>query len=447
MKRRDVLKGLALAPLTNLSGVFVPRPSHGDTTMATGVQPQADTMRTKRSHIAGMALADLREQYRSDLFDDYVPFWRTSGFDFELGGFMCAVADDGTQLNTEKSMWYQGRGLWTHSFLYNHFGGDEHLEMARLTKDFVLKHGRDKEGNWVTSMDREGRITGDADRMGYAALFLAEGLQEYAKAADDEETMDLAIDVFWQGTKLYNDPDRDVNQGYIPVSYPGMRVGGFEMVTIVLLNSLLQKRSDAALEARMSNALENVTERFWHPEYRLNNEALDHNFNRRDDENEDFVYLGHAIETFWMILHEALRRQDPALFDLAAERLKRHIEVAWDDVYGGFFRAMEVNGALTFDKVLWLQEEVLIGTMILMEHTDLEWPAWWFDRTFHYVQEKFPLRQHGYPMWIMGGDRKVTYRPKTARKGNFHHPRHLMLNLLALDRMIERNGAVSGVWQ
>ncbi len=75
-----------------------------------------------------MALADLREQYRSDLFDDYVPFWRTSGFDFELGGFMCAVADDGTQLNTEKSMWYQGRGLWTHSFLYNHFGGDEHLD-------------------------------------------------------------------------------------------------------------------------------------------------------------------------------------------------------------------------------------------------------------------------------------------------------------------------------
>ena len=415
--------------------------------MAAGVQPQANATRTNRSHIAGMALADLREQYRSDLFDDYVPFWRTSGFDFELGGFMCAVADDGTQLNTEKSMWYQGRGLWTHSFLYNHFGGDEHLEMARLTKDFVIKHGRDTDGNWVTSMDREGRITGDADRMGYAALFLAEGLQEYAKAADDEESMDLAIDVFWQGTKIYNDPDRDINQGYTPLSYPGMRVGGFEMVTIVLLNSLLQKRSDPALEARMSNALENVTDRFWHPEYRLNSEALDHNFNRRDDENEDFVYLGHAIETFWMILHEALRRQDPALFDLAAERLKRHIEVAWDDVYGGFFRAMEVNGALTFDKVLWLQEEVLIGTMILMEHTDLEWPAWWFDRTFHYVQDKFPLRRHGYPMWIMGGDRKVTYQPKTARKGNFHHPRHLMLNLLALDRMIERNGAVSGIWQ
>ena len=415
--------------------------------MATGAQPNADATRTSRSHIAGMPLAEIREQYRYDLFDDYVPFWRKSGFDFDLGGFMCAVADDGTQLNTEKSMWYQGRGLWTHSYLYNHFGGDEHLEMARLTKEFVIKHGRDAEGNWVSSMDREGRHTGAADRMGYAALFLAEGLQEYSKAAGDEEAMDLAIDVFWQGTETYNDPARDIEQGYIPISYPGMRVGGFEMVTIVLLNSLLQKRSDAKLEARMSNALENVTERFWNPEYGLNNEALDYEFNRPDDENEDFMYLGHAIETFWMILHEALRRKDKALFDLAAERLKRHMEVAWDDVYGGFFRAMEVNGSYTFDKVLWLQEEVLIGMMILMEHTDLEWPAWWFDRTFHYVQDKFPLRRHGYPMWIMGGDRKVAYQPKTARKGNFHHPRHLMLNLLALDRMIERNGAVSDTWQ
>lgn len=53
MKRRDVLKGLALAPFTNLSGVFGPRPSHGETTMAGGVQPQANATRTNRSHIAG----------------------------------------------------------------------------------------------------------------------------------------------------------------------------------------------------------------------------------------------------------------------------------------------------------------------------------------------------------------------------------------------------------
>ena len=74
------------------------------------------------------------------------------------------------------------------------------------------------------------------------------------------------------------------------------------------------------------------------------------------------------------------------------------------------------------------------------------WPARWFDRTFHYVQEKFPLKPHGYALWAMGGDRQVTFQPHVSRKGNYHHPRHLMLNLLALERMIERGGGVSDFW-
>lgn len=396
-----------------------------------------------REQIAGMSLEALRDQYRYDLFEDYVPFWKAHGVDHDLGGFMCAIDHDGTQVNTDKSMWYQGRGLWTHAFLYNHFGDDWHLEVAKKTRDFVVKHGRDENGDWVHGLDKEGNVTAPADKMGYTALFMAEGLQEYAQASGDQESMDLAVESFWRGVKIYDDPDRNVEQGYIPESYPGLRVQGFEMVTIVLLTQMLQKVQDPKLEARLDHAVDAVINRFWNPEYRLNNEALDHNYERPDDGNEDFVYLGHAIETLWMLLHEALRRKDRALFDLVAERMERHIEVAWDDVYDGFFRAMKVNGSFTFDKVLWLQEEVLIGTMILLEHTDLAWPERWFRRTFRYVQDKFPLKQYGYPMWIMGGDRKVTFQPHTSRKGNYHHPRHLMLNLLALERMIEHGGGTT----
>jgi mannose/cellobiose epimerase-like protein (N-acyl-D-glucosamine 2-epimerase family) len=225
-----------------------------------------------------------------------------------------------------------------------------------------------------------------------------------------------------------------------------MRVQGFEMVTIVLLSQMVQHVGDPGLLSRLSHAVEVVMEKFWNPEYGLNNEILYHSYDRPDDENEDFIYLGHAIESMWMLLHEAIRAEDRSLFDLAAERLKRHLDVAWDDVYGGFFRAMSVNAEYTFDKVLWLQEEVLIGTMILMEHTDWDWPAEWFDRTFHYVQDKFPLKKHGHAMWQMGGDRKVTYQPHTSRKGNYHHPRHLMHNLLAIERIVERKGMVSDLW-
>ena len=411
------------------------------------VPGEAKGGRTVRDRIAGTSLEALRDQYRADLFDDYVAFWREHGIDRERGGFMCTMDHDGSYVNTSKSMRFQGRGLWTHSFLYNHFGGEEHLEDARRTRDFVVKHGRAPDGSWYLSLDKEGNPTGPPDRMGYEGLFMAEGLHEYAVASGDQESLDMAVDSFWRGCEIYDDPNRHEPLGYTPYSYPGIRVQGFEMVTIVLLTSMVQRVPDPKLEARLDHAVDAVMNRFWHPEYRMNNEVLDFDYGRPDDENEDFIYLGHAIETMWMLLHEALRRRDRSLFDLVAQRLERHMEVAWDDVYGGFFRALKAkNHAYTLDKVLWLQEEVLIGTMILMEHTDLEWPEWWFDRTFRYVQEKFPLKPHGHPLWILGSDRKVTFHPHISRQGNYHHPRHLMLNLLALERIIERGGVVSDVW-
>lgn len=219
------------------------------------------------------------------------------------------------------------------------------------------------------------------------------------------------------------------------------------MVTIRVLSQLLEQVADPKLEARARQAVDAVVNRFWNPEYQLNNEALTHTYERPNDENEDFIYLGHTIETLWMILPEAMRLKDRSLFDLATERFARHVEVAWDPVYSGVFRVLHIHGSYTFDKVLWAQEEVLIGMMILMEHTDLRWPASWFDRMFHYGQEKYPLKQYVHPLWILNADRKVTFEPHTFRKGNHHHPRHLMLNLLALERMTEREGKVSRFWQ
>jgi hypothetical protein len=56
------------------------------------------------------------------------------------------------------------------------------------------------------------------------------------------------------------------------------------------------------------------------------------------------------------------------------------------------------------------------------------------------------LKPYGYVGWILGSDREVTFEANVSRKGNYHHPRQLMLNLLALDRIIARAAEVSGVW-
>ncbi|MCP5110464.1 MAG: hypothetical protein GY953_06475, partial [bacterium] len=144
----------------------------------------------------------------------------------------------------------------------------------------------------------------------------------------------------------------------------------------------------------------------------------------------------------WMILYEAVRLSDTKLFDTAAERFRRHVEVAWDDVHGGVFRNLqnvEMN-IWSLDKVLWAQEEVLIGALFVVEHTGAKWAAEMFSKVFEYVQANYPLKPHGLPLWILSADRKVTFERDSTRVGNFHHPRHLMLNLLSLGRIMERGG-------
>jgi mannose/cellobiose epimerase-like protein (N-acyl-D-glucosamine 2-epimerase family) len=147
-------------------------------------------------------------------------------------------------------------------------------------------------------------------------------------------------------------------------------------------------------------------------------------------------------------MDEAVRRKDRTLFEPAAARLRRAVEVAWDDVYGGVFRSLndaEANVWFT-DKVLWAQEEVLIGTLLAAEHAGNAWAREWFVKMYNYVHDKWPLAKHGFPLWDNGTDRKVTFVPHSTRIENFHHPRHLMLNLLASTRLLDRGGKVSGAF-
>jgi mannose/cellobiose epimerase-like protein (N-acyl-D-glucosamine 2-epimerase family) len=140
-------------------------------------------------------------------------------------------------------------------------------------------------------------------------------------------------------------------------------------------------------------------------------------------------------------MQEAIRRRDENLFDKFAVWFKRHVEVAWDDVYGGVFRNLQdvQKNVWLLDKVLWAQEEVLIGSMLVTERRGYDWAIDLFQKTNNYVRAKYPLKRYGSPLWMYASDRQASYKafsemPK--RVENFHHPRHLMLNLLSLERML-----------
>ncbi len=94
------------------------------------------------------ALARYRRFYREQLLEDCIPFWMKSDLlDRENGGYITSVDRQGKSYNDDKSVWFQGRGLWTFSALCNRYGArEEWLEAARLGKDFLEKYCVDADG-------------------------------------------------------------------------------------------------------------------------------------------------------------------------------------------------------------------------------------------------------------------------------------------------------------
>ena len=57
--------------------------------------------------------------YRKELLKDILPFWLKNAIDYENGGIFTQLDKIGTVFGSEKSVWFQGRALWTFSKAYN----------------------------------------------------------------------------------------------------------------------------------------------------------------------------------------------------------------------------------------------------------------------------------------------------------------------------------------
>jgi N-acylglucosamine 2-epimerase len=200
---------------------------------------------------------------------------------------------------------------------------------------------------------------------------------------------------------------------------------------------MLALRPDQELQAISDRSLEAIFEYHYNPRFQLLNELINHDLSRPENEYEQLVYAGHAIEILWMAMDEARRRSDAALFDRAAALFRRHCEVARDRIYGGLFRnLMHVDQNLwTMDKTLFPHQEALIGAMYLIEERGDPWAVEFYREIDRYTREKFPMLSLGSPIWQLQGNRRSDPTPELTRAENYHQPRFIMLNLQAAERI------------
>jgi len=394
----------------------------------------------RRDFLGGLAAAlplkmtDLRQQYHRDLFQDWLPFMERYVVDAQYGGFLCDTGIDGTHVDEFKNPLYEGRGVWVYSFLYSHLAKDpKYLDVARRSVELLRKSDPGDEKLWPTKLNRDGSPAAPNGIALPSDLAIAEGLAAYAVASKTQEPLDHAKRLLTKCVARYDRPDYNPQLGR---TFLGPTAPLLEHPRNIGMWMLLLRCGQATGDRKLvDRCIEQVIERHWNPRIRLNNEILP-----ATGVYAEFVYPGHTFEITWMLLEEALSRRDDTLFKLVADRFQRHTEVAWDPVYGGFFHSCQNidENRWILNKVLWAQEEVLITALLILQHTGATWARDLFTKTNDYVRSKYPLTAHGSPLWMYATDRQATFEAfekMPQRIENYHHPRHLMLNLLRLQKM------------
>jgi mannose/cellobiose epimerase-like protein (N-acyl-D-glucosamine 2-epimerase family) len=429
----------------------------------TVVGAPADAATTGELRLAGLSLVELRRQLYDQLFQVLLPFWDKHGIDHDYGGLMCSLDYDGALVDTGKNLWFLGRAIWVYSFLYQRFGNNrQFLDIAKRTKEFVFKYARQKDGWWAEELSREGKVlrpfSGDTEGM----YHLAEGLQEYASASGDDSARETASSILIKLFQNFDSPAfryRGADFPYLWQSTRAVRPQGLWFLNLRIATQMLRRWSDPKIAAIADRAVDAIVNQHYNTEIGLNTEMLYYDFTRPKEEAQKSRF-GHSVEALWMVMDEADRRHHEALWKTCAQRIRHHLDVGWDYVYGGLSQWINVDhpdyqwpveippgthqqwhftGEYEYMKCLWCQNEVLIATLNVLERTSAPWAAEYYGMAYQLINEKFWQQQRGYPAgYMLFAGRQMTSQPHVGRQDNYHPLRQLMLNILTLDRMIAR---------
>ena len=433
----------------------------------------------KANATAAICAAKRLPETKDELFKEVAPFWESFGYDKEHGGFICGLQHDGSVSDDSKFSWYQGRGAWVFSKLYKMTGSEKFLKMAKGALLFTLNHcsvyGKDAQQpqtlaspsipvQMYTMVGRSGeKLEGrtETDKVGYTFCFLAEGLQEYAScisdAAEKRGILEKAIGLVKVFVDRANDPERNAPETYL-LSLPyqkGTRALGHSMIPLRFSTQCLRTFSGSDLtdsqskylEGLAKQSVENITVKHVDQDFGIIREELSHTWEPLN--SPTLFYLGHAMESLWMVMDEGSRVGNQGLIEGAAVLFQRHAEVAWDNLCGGCIRGITLeqnhNDKFMNDKVAWVQQEALSGCLVLIELSHqpelIQWAAEYFCKLCEWTFDRFPLKRHAHktdkPMhlWLVGGDRQASFKENytfgdaglKSRKENYHHPRMLMM--------------------
>ncbi len=390
--------------------------------------------------------------YRNTLLENVIPFWENYSLDKEYGGYFTCLEQEGKVYDTDKFIWLQNRQLWMFSSLYNQLERREKwLEIAKLGADFLAKNGRDCEGNWYFSLNREGKPLVQPYNV-FSDCFAAMAFSQYAKASESESAKEIALQAYNNVLRRQDNPKGKYNK-----VYPGTRNLKTLAVPMILANLSLEMNwllEGNQLESILDSTIKEVMGDFLAQDQGLVYENVTPKGKHLDCFAGRLINPGHTIEAMWFMIDIAqrrlkrdeetrrqgdwgdkeTRRQDNQdLINLAVDVVLNTLEFGWDKEYEGIYYFLDVKGyppeQLEWSqKLWWVHLETLVALLMGYRLTGREECWQWFQKVHDYTWKHFSDPEYG--EWWGYCDRRgdVLLNLKGGKwKGCFHLPRALYL--------------------
>lgn len=328
-----------------------------------------------------MDKVNLKTQMREVLADNILKFWIDCMTDNENGGYYGRMDGKGNIDRTAgKGAILNARILWSFAAAYRVLGNKEYLDAAMRAKRYIIDHFYDRQyGGVYWSLDCKGNPT-DTKKQTYAIGFTIYGMSELARAAGDEEALDMA-------KRLYCDIETHafdtVNNGYLEAmtrewgrigdmrlsekDENGSKTMNTHLHILEPYTNLYRVWKDAELEGQLRNLIGIFTDVIlnhdtWH---------LDLFFDDAWNGKRNIQSFGHDIEASWLLHEAALVLGDPQVL-ARIEPVVRKIADAADE-------GLRDNGAMIYEKWTdtdemdedyhwWVQCESIIGHINLYQH-------------------------------------------------------------------------------
>lgn len=379
-------------------------------------------------------MGDYAQFYRETLLGDVIPFWLRHGMDREHGGIITSLDRDGTIIDTDKSVWFQGRAGWMFSTLFNTVEKrPEWLEAARSCIGFSRDHCVSPTGKMYFTVTRKGEPL-RMRRYVFSESFAAIAAAAYARATGEQRAADDAARLYdaflhWSFTPGVMPPKAESTR-------PTQGIGA-HMINIVTAQELRLNLGEISVRGRTCSewidfSIGAIRDHFLKPELQVLMETVGPNGEVIDHFDGRTLNPGHAIEAAWFILHESQLRGDSELRRMGLQILDWMWARGWDDEFGGLFYFRDLRGLPVQEywhdmKFWWPHNEAIIATFLAFHISGdskyAEWHKTVHDWSFrHFADAQFGewygyLHRDGTPSVQLKGN---------MWKGPFHLPRMLL---------------------